>query len=59
VRAGPGDALHAEAIAIDIDAAAWQARFQQLWPPGSDAHGSYFARIVHGPDYAMADALRL
>ncbi len=59
VRAGPDDALHAEAIAIDIDAAAWQARFQQLWPPGSDAHGSYFGRIVHGPDYAMADALRL
>ncbi len=59
VRAGPGDALHAEAIAIDIDAAAWQAHFQQLWPPGSDAHSSYFGRIVHGPDYAMADALRL
>jgi rSAM/selenodomain-associated transferase 1 len=59
LRAGPGDALHAEAIAIDIDAAAWQARFQQLWPRGSDAHDSYFERIVRGPDYVVADAVRL
>mgnify|MGYP001764894877 FL=1 len=59
VRAGPQQAVHADAIALDIDMAAWASRFQQLWPPGSDAHASYFGRIVHGPDYALPDALRL
>lgn len=48
----------AEAIAIDIDAQAWRARFQALWPAGSDAHLSYFDRIVQGPGYAPAEAVR-
>jgi hypothetical protein len=53
-----GGGAVAEAIAIDIDAAAWRARFEAQWPEGSDAHRSYFDRIVHGPGYAAADAVR-
>jgi hypothetical protein len=53
-----GAAVVAEAIAIDIDAPAWRARFQAQWPPGSAAHDSYFDRIVQGPAYAPADAVR-
>lgn len=56
VRLGRG--VFAEAMAVDIDAAAWRARFQALWPEGSDAHLSYFERIARGPDYAAADAVR-
>ncbi|RVT49601.1 metallophosphoesterase family protein [Rubrivivax albus] len=57
VRAGL-DHVHAEAIAIDVDAATWRARFQATWPEGSDAHLSYFDRIAHGPAYRVADAVR-
>jgi hypothetical protein len=55
VRAGR---LHVDALAIDYDGAAWERRFLAQWPPGSDAHLSYHARIARGPDYAPADALR-
>jgi hypothetical protein len=47
-----------DAIAIEIDPARWQRQFVSIWPPGSDAHASYFERIVRGPDYSPADALR-
>ena len=50
--------VHIDAIAIETDAAAWQARFLATWPAGSDAHASYFERIEHGPEYSIADALR-
>jgi len=50
--------LHVDALAIEIDARAWQAQFLRLWPPGSDAHASYFNRIVHGPAYRIEDAIR-
>jgi len=50
--------VHIDALAIDIDAAAWQRQFQQLWPEGSDAHASYFQRIQHGPVYHLKDAVR-
>jgi hypothetical protein len=52
-----GDVV-AEAIAIDIDMPMWRRRFEALWPAGSDAHLSYFDRIVHGPGYSTADAVR-
>jgi hypothetical protein len=55
LRAGP---LHVEALAIAYDARAWQARFLEQWPPASDAHRSYFARILHGPNYSKGQALR-
>ena len=50
--------LHLDAIAIETDAAEVQRRFLAQWPAGSDAHLSYFDRIVHGPDYRVAQALR-
>lgn len=54
-RAG---ALFVEAIAIPYELARWQALFLAQWPEGSDAHRSYYRRIVHGPDYEPARALR-
>jgi hypothetical protein len=53
-----GDGVMAEGIAIDIDAPAWQAHFSACWPAGSDAERSYLDRIVHGPDYSVADVVR-
>lgn len=50
--------LHIEAIAIDYDAAAWRKTFLAQWPEGSDAYQSYFKRIVDGPRYRLAEALR-
>ncbi len=50
--------VHAEAIAIDFDAAEWQRRFEARWPAGSDAHVSYYQRILRGPDYPASAALR-
>jgi hypothetical protein len=51
--------LHFDAIAIDYDHAAWQRSFLAQWPAGSDAFASYASRIADGPDYHVADALRL
>ena len=51
--------LHLDAIAVDYDQAAWQRSFLAQWPPGSDAHASYAARIADGPDYRASDALRI
>jgi hypothetical protein len=50
--------LFVEAIALDYDAAAWQRRFVAQWPEGSDAHRSYYQRIVSGPRYSVREALR-
>jgi hypothetical protein len=55
LRAG---SLHVEALPIDYDAAAWMRRFTAQWPEGSDAHRSYYERIVRGPRYAPRQALR-
>jgi hypothetical protein len=43
-----------EAMPIRYDTAAWERRFLELWPTGSDAHLSYFDRIRHGPDFRLA-----
>ncbi len=51
--------LSVEAVALEYDAAAWERSFLSQWPPGSDAHRSYYRRIVHGPRYGAAQALRL
>jgi hypothetical protein len=50
--------LFVEAIALDYNAAAWQQRFLAQWPAGSDAHLSYYQRIVSGPRYSAQQALR-
>jgi len=49
--------LFVEAIALDYDARAWQQRFLAQWPAGSDAHASYYRRIVSGPGYGVDRAL--
>lgn len=45
--------LHIDAIAVPFDIAAWQASFLAMWPPGSDAHLSYWSRIQQGPPAAL------
>jgi len=50
--------LYVDAIRIDYDAHAWEARFLANWPAGSDAYLSYYARICNGPRYAVEQALR-
>lgn len=54
-----GAHVNAEAIAIEIDSAAWQREFLRQWPEGSDAHASYFDRITRGPSYTLSDAIRV
>lgn len=55
-RSGP---LYVDALAIEYDRAAWERRFLEQWPAGSDAHASYYARIAGGPAYEPAQALRV
>lgn len=50
--------LHVEAQPVAYDHEAWVARFLELWPAGSDAHASYFRRIVDGPAYERLLARR-
>ena len=50
--------LHVEAIPVDYDAKAWRAAFLAQWPEDSDAHTSYFGRILNGPRYSINDAVR-
>jgi hypothetical protein len=47
-----------EGIAIATDAAAVQRQFLAHWPPGSDAHASYFERIARGPTYTLGEVQR-
>jgi hypothetical protein len=55
LRAG---GLHVEAVALHYDHAAWERRFLEQWPQGSDAYRSYFERIVGGPRYTLDQARR-
>jgi hypothetical protein len=59
IGAGPDPRVHAEAIAVEVDGGAWQREFLRQWPTGSDAHVSYFDRVVRGPDYEQNDAIRV
>jgi predicted phosphodiesterase len=54
-RSGP---VHVEAIPIRFDERAWREAFLVQWPEDSDAHRSYYARIVDGPAYSLREALR-
>ncbi len=56
VRCG---ALFIDAIAVRYDQAAWQRRFLEQWPAGSDAYESYVRRIIDGPEYSRESALRV
>ncbi len=55
VRAG---GAHVHAVPVEYDTQAWERRFLAQWPPGSDAHLSYFRRICEGPAYSPAQAMR-
>lgn len=57
-RAALGGAVVAEGIAIDFDMPAWRTRFLAQWPAGSDAHVSYFDRLLEGPCYSLEQVLR-
>jgi len=46
--------VYVEAMPIAYDTTAWERRFLELWPPGSDAHCSYVERIRGGPDLELA-----
>ncbi|HXF47219.1 MAG TPA: hypothetical protein VNK91_13980, partial [Burkholderiaceae bacterium] len=46
-----------DALRIEFDAAAWLARFDAIWPPGSPAAISYRRRIVEGPAFTIDHAL--
>ena len=50
--------VYIEAMPLRYDARAWQERFLAQWPAGSNAHQSYWQRIVHGPSYRPEEALR-
>ncbi len=50
--------LHLEAVPIHYDNGAWHEAFLAQWPEGSEAHRSYFSRLVAGPRYQPAQALR-
>jgi hypothetical protein len=50
--------VHVDAIHIDFDVQQWQQQFLAQWPPGSDAHHSYWNRIQAGPNYQPQAALR-
>jgi hypothetical protein len=51
-------AVFVEAIVLPYDNQAWQERFLAQWPPGTDAHTSYWERITRGPRYEVAQAVR-
>lgn len=46
--------VYVEAVALRYDASAWERRFLELWPAGSDAHESYIERIRNGPELELA-----
>ncbi|MDA0224965.1 MAG: hypothetical protein O2975_02510 [Proteobacteria bacterium] len=51
-------ALYVDAVPLAYDARAWEATFLAQWPQDSDAHASYYARIVNGPHYTPREAQR-
>jgi len=46
------------AVALPFDLDRWLRRFDAQWPAGSAAERSYRARIVDGPAWSMASAIR-
>ena len=53
------DGVFVDAVPIEVDPLQAQRRFLAQWPDGSDAHASYFARIVEGPAYRPDQIVRL
>lgn len=50
--------IYIEALPLHYDHAAWIRYFLRDWPPGSDAHVSYYRRIEGGPNYLLRQAVR-
>ena len=47
---------YVEALRVDYDHARFVEQFLADWPEGSDAHRSYFRRIVEGPNHRIEQA---
>ena len=45
-----------DALPVRYDQTRWLEYFLAAWPPGTPAHASYHARIVHGPAYSPEQA---
>jgi len=52
------DGAYLDALPVAYDHEAFEREFSSVWPPGSAAHESYYARIVNGPDFAPSQAAR-
>ena len=48
--------VRVDALPLHFDNARWRRQFLACWPAGSDAHTSYFERILHGPDFDVRRA---
>jgi len=53
------EGLRFDALPIHYDVVEWLERFRANWPAGSAAHAGYYERIVHGPKFTVAQAVRL
>ena len=51
------DNVHIDAIPVSFDMSAFLKRFLARWPERSEAHVSYFRRIVAGPDHSVDAAI--
>lgn len=51
--------VRVDAIPVPYDQAAWLRRFAANWPKGSAACRSYGKRMVGGPEFSLAEAVRL
>jgi hypothetical protein len=52
------DGLRVDALPVRYDHGAWLRRFLRDWPQGSPAHLLYQNRLLHGPDFSLAQAAR-
>lgn len=57
VRHGLHHGVYVQALALPYDADRWEQEFLAQWPPGSDAHLSYFDRIQGRLAFEPAQAL--
>lgn len=48
--------VHVDALAVNYPRDQWLDEFLSNWPPGSDAHRSYFGRLTNGPKYSLKQA---
>lgn len=51
--------IRVDAVPVVYDQAAWRRRFNNNWPAQSAAQRSYARRIAGGPDFSLAEAVRL